>query len=1031
MIARAVRRPLGTVALWAALAAAGVWQLRQMPVLLVPDVAARTLAVRAAWPTATPEMVESAVTSRVETAARAVRGVVGVRSVSRRVPGGGAEAEVELELTSGASVPHVRLSIAERLRALAPELPAGMRLRLSAGVPRAMERWRQPLLELHLSGPHTVEGLTALARERVAPVLLSEPGVREVRLGEAVAPRRVVVPDRLRAAGRGFTTLDLAETIRRATAARRLLGTLEAMGGVPVFLLGSGASGTAGLGETPVGGAAVAATRLGDVAALRHGLVAGRSVYRVRGRTAVSLQVLAENDVRVDRLGSRLRRRLATLGSELPAGIELGVETDAGREWRAIAGEGAGRGALGLALVILVVLVALRRAADTAIVLLAATASVLGAVFVVGITGGSLDLFTLSGLFWGLGLVADNALVVADLAGRGGGGGPRSSRREAVAAARAASPALTAGTATTVGCLAAMATVRSELLPWLVPFGVAAALALLASLAAALTFVPALIALERSRDRPARDLVDQSRCRAGALRSLARRATAPLLTVLAARPRTALLVFHLVLALTGWLSHQEVRRLPGWDAPWEETKSVVVDLRLERGTDLEMMDAAAGALEARLSALGGLDYRTSVEPAWARITIPVGREGIGPGVGPLVMAEMVAAATEFDGVDVRVTGLGPGFRTPGTSRIDYALEVTGHRYEVTRALAQRLAARLEADRRVLDTDPLASDPWHRRGEQVERVVELDPVALAAVRTSAAEASHRLAPVFRSRFPAGELPVDSFRVVVETRSPRGVAERRPFGVRSAVADLPVAGDLPLRRIVRERTRRVPPRIDRVDARYRMVVTWRFTGPRALGDRLRDELLATIDPPDGYRVRRLREVDEREGVESALRRSALVAAVAIVLVAAAVLDSWRTALAALLVVPASIVGSLVALVAFDVALTPAAYAGMGLMLGVAVNGGILVAHRAGELGRGGSAAEAAVAGTLQRLSPVLATGASSIAGLLPWVLLPSEAGAELWTALGLASIGGVAAGTAAAVTLVPAGLALGPIARMRRR
>ena len=1030
MIERAVQRPLGTLALWAALAAAGVWQLLEMPVTLLPEAPVPDLVVRAEWPGVTPETLESTVTRRLEAAARAVLGVQGVRSVSQAVPGGGSAAEVELEVARGASLPHVRLAVAERLRSVARAFPDGVDLRLAPGAPAAVEGWSRPLLELHLAGLHTAAGLTALARARVRPVLLSEPGVREVRVLDGAEPRRLIVPGRLRAAGRGISGRDVAASVRRAPPDWRSLGTLDVGDPTPVLLRGSGTSGPPRLAGTLVSGADTGPASLGDVAAIRTALAPPRRQLRVRGRPAVSMQVLAEDDVRAYELGARLRHRLAALGPDLPAGVEIGIDGDSGRQWRAIAAEGARRGGLGLVLVGLVVLLAVQRARGAAVVLLAAAVSTLAAVFVVGIRGGRLDLFTLSGLLWGLGLTVDNALVVADLARGAVGRGFRPRSRAALAAARDASPALAAGTATTICGLAAVAAARTELLPWLVSFAEAAALGLVASLGASLTLVPAALAMDRGGDRIAGVAAPLRRFRRHTFRTRARAAAARLLSFLAGRACAVLLVAHLLLGLAGWIVHQHVRRLPRWDVLGSGPTSVVVDMRLERGSDARLMDGAARVLESRLTELGAPDYRTRVEPAWARITVPLDRGGEGALPPSSVMAEMVAAASELDGVDARVTGLGPGFRTPGTRAADYAVELTGHRYRELRAVAERLAATLRADRRVAEVDPLATDPWHRRSDRIERVVELDGHMLAAARITAVDAARRLAPAFRPWIPVGRSDVDSLEVRVETGPLARTPGRRPRGARSAVVELPLADRLPFRRIVREGTRRVPPGIDRVDGRYRSVLRWRYAGPRRLGDRLREELLATEDLPEGYRVRRLRDPDHREQAGDAVRRGALAGAAAMVLVVVAILDSWRIAFTALLVIPASLVGSGLALLVADVALTPAAWAGAALTLGVAVNGGILVAHRAGELARGDPPAVAAVTATLQRLSPVLATGASSVAGLVPFVLVPSDAGSELWTALGVSSIGGVVAGTVAAVTLVPVALAWGPRGRMTR-
>jgi HAE1 family hydrophobic/amphiphilic exporter-1 len=64
------------------------------------------------------------------------------------------------------------------------------------------------------------------------------------------------------------------------------------------------------------------------------------------------------------------------------------------------------------------------------------------------------------------------------------------------------------------------------------------------------------------------------------------------------------------------------------------------------------------------------------------------------------------------------------------------------------------------------------------------------------------------------------------------------------------------------------------------------------------------------------------------------------------------------------------------------------------------------------------EALVRGSVERARPILMTTCTTIAGLLPLVLLSQAADANIWNALGFALIGGLLTSTVLVLTVTPA-------------
>lgn len=1016
----AVRRPLGVVAVWIALAVAGSWQLWRLPRVPGSEGTTGRLAVEATWPGAAPETMEAEVTSRLESAARRIGGVRSVSSVSSVAPGGGgSEARIDVRLARGRSGALARLALAERVAAVRRGLPGEVRVRVSGAVsPRDGAR-RNPLLRLHLRGPFAPALLGRLVRDRIRPALLSVAGVSEVTTTGTGRAATVVTPNAVGLAGHGLTQADLAWSVTRFPNGRRPVGT-TGLGRTPVLLEWRGPD-PAALRAVPVtsgrGEARRGSVRLGRLASVRSGVDRPVTSLRVRGDPAVALVVSGTSGPMSGTVSRELRRRLESVRPELPAGTRLEVDFDRAREWRRASGAVLRRTAAAAAVIAAVLALALRSAGLVATVAGSTAIGLLGGVLALGWRGGGLDLYGLAGLAWAGGLVASGALVVAGLTDsllrRGG-----NVRRSAATAAREAAPVLGGAAATTVAALAPLAALQPESVPWLPSFATAVGGAVVTGVLASLTFVPAAVVLGAGRRLP--------RLRTGAGgRGLAAgrcEARTRMMERLARRPWRVLAAGAIALASVLGFVTGRIHRWPV-EAPWAaDGDRVVVEVRLDRGDDPEGTARAARLLEHRLGPDSALEYRTRVQPSSIRLEVETPPGASGPSSGAQVMARMVAAGTELSGADVRVVGLGPGFRQSGATRSEHAVQVTGYHYPTVRSLAEEVARRLAADRRVTDANPLGAEPWRRRRLAEEVVLRGRPPGETAARVIWDRVARELGPRVRGVTSVG---AGGEQLPVRVRStPGGYAPSLTSLLGSRVS-VGTGGKAPVRRLFAAESRRVPGRIVRVDRRYRLVVSWSYGGSRALAQRTLRRALSGLELPDGYEVRPVPGPEDWGLDERRIAGGAGLALVAVFLAAAALLESWRGAAVVLLPVPAALAGAGLALVLLDRPLTGVTIAGLALAAGVVVDGALLVAHRARRLVAvdGLPAGAAAIRAAAERMPVLAAATGVTAAGYLGFSLPAVADGLQVWPTMSVASIGALLAGALASVTLVPAAIALG--------
>jgi HAE1 family hydrophobic/amphiphilic exporter-1 len=199
-----------------------------------------------------------------------------------------------------------------------------------------------------------------------------------------------------------------------------------------------------------------------------------------------------------------------------------------------------------------------------------------------------------------------------------------------------------------------------------------------------------------------------------------------------------------------------------------------------------------------------------------------------------------------------------------------------------------------------------------------------------------------------------------------------------------------------------------------------VSYEFRGPSKLGDRTRDAVIAATQLPDGYSI----EGDEEwRWDEDEQRQIWIVLAISLILiymVTAALFESVVQPFVVLLTVPMALVGVFLIFYFTEASFTREAWIGVITMGGIVVNNAILLVDHVNQRRRrdGMALRDAAVQGTLERVRPILMTSFTTIFGLLPLVLFSESADANIWNALGLSLIGGLASSTLLVLTVTPA-------------
>lgn len=479
-IEAAIRRPVTTVAATLAIVLLGSVSLAKMPVSLLPDVTLPVLTIRTNWSGAAAEEVSRFIAEPVEEAVAAAPGLVDLRSVSRN-----GSVTTTLQFAWGTDMQTTVLNVRERLDNARGRLPtAAERPTLLTSDPG-----ERPIAVLALTGKGDLSSIARTAREVHARRLEQLAGIASVAVvGSPEDEIRVEVdPERMRAMG--LTPDDIATAVQRANA-NGAGGTIRrgqfrfAVRAMTEFRTPDE------IGDTPVGPSS-APYRLRDVATISVSTAEPRTMTRLDGSPGVGLVVYKDAGSNTVQVTESLLEAVEVLRTDFPDITLTLVAAQAQFVSDALANLGQ-EIVLGAILSVLVILLFLRNVRLSLAITMMVPLSVLVALVLLQQMDVTINILSLGGLALGVGLLVDNAIVVAEATGR---------KREegmplvqaAITATQEVSGPLIAGTLTTLLVFGPIVFVKGLAAALFRDLSLSVVTSVGASLILALTLMPVLI----------------------------------------------------------------------------------------------------------------------------------------------------------------------------------------------------------------------------------------------------------------------------------------------------------------------------------------------------------------------------------------------------------------------------------------------------------------------------------------------------------------------------------------------------------
>lgn len=984
-----IRRPVLIIVLNLLIILAGFAAVMGLEVRELPDVDRPMVTVTATYPGASPETVDTEVTSRLEGAIARVSGVKSIQAQSEEN-----SSRIRVEFRSDVKLEDAANDTRESISRVQRELPAEVE---QLSIIKA-DNDAQSVISLAVSSSVLdMESLTEKVETDIAPLFLSIAGVADVRLnGDRQRVLRVTL-DPLRLTSFGLSVTDVAAALRLAPFDVPA-GSLRSTDQILIVRADATSVTATDVEQIVVRGD----TRIADVASVYFGPADANSIVRLNGTPVVGLGVIRQASSNTIDISDQALAMVEDLRLRFPE-LELTVTSDDAEFIRGSVAEVMTSLSLTIALVVLTLWVFIGSGRATIVPAISIPVSLVGALAVMWALGFSINILTLLALVLATGLIVDDAIVVTENIQRRRSMG-LGARAAAVLGTREVFFAVVATTAVLAAVFIPIAFLPSTAGRLFREFGGVLASAVIISSFVALTLVPALTAKLPIKKNSKHFL--------GAVGSVCLRFYERSLAWSLKFAWLIILLSILSAAGATFIYQQIDNEL----LPSEDRGTIRIFARGPDGVGINFMDRQADKMEQALLPLveaGEINSIYTVVGQWdpniVFITAPLAhwddrtqsQQQIIDKLSPKISAIPGAPARDFGSNSLNLRGQGGG--------LEFAL--TGEEYQGIYDAALVFKMRIEQQMPELGNVRISYQPTQpqlrvnidrRRAEELgvsfsdisttlkvaiggDDIVDLNigdqavPIILQVSSRSLSNPSD-LTNLFVSSDKGGLVPLSSVAYITE----EGVAaelerhaQRRAIELETELPD-----DVPLQEVV---------------------------------SKIRQ--LSLTDLPDGIGLVFLGEARTFEETSQQVMLTYLLAFFIVLLVLAAQFESINSALVVMLTVPFGLAAAIFALYITGTSINIYSQIGLVMLIGLLAKNSILLVEFSDQLrDRGYEVKEAIVEAGRVRLRPIMMTLISTLLGGLP-LILSSGAGAEARNAIGWVVFGGLGLAVVFTLYLTP--------------
>ena len=988
----------------------GIYSAKKIEVDVFPDLTMPTVVILTDASNMAPEEVERLVTFPIETAVNGATNVRRVRSSSSQ-----GFSFVWVEFDWGMDIYRARQVISEKMSLLAEQLPAGITPMLA---PQSSVMGEIMFIGMQADSTSMME-LRTLAEWIIKPAILATGGVSNVTIIGGDYKQYQVLADPVRMEIYDVTMGEL-ESAAEAMSVNIGAGVLRDFGN-EYNLRGMGRSNdVAELGSSVVKATESSVVRVADIADVVIAPAVKQGYASQNGTPSIILSISKQPGINTLSVTQNIERNLESIAKSLPADVVLDTKIFRQADYIQASVNNVGSSLIeGAVCVILVLFLFLTSIRSTVISLLAIPLSLLGTVIVLYLLGMDINTMTLGGMCIAIGSLVDDAIIDVENVYkrlRENHALPKEQRKttlgivfEASSEIRASIIHATLIIMVTFTPLFFLSGLEGRMLK---PLGIAYLIALVMSLIVAMTVTPLLCKLMLSDDK----YLTKNEKKSWVDLWLLNKYRASLQWVLARAKYvvgTVVLLFIVCLFLFAGMGRSFL--------PEFNEKALTISAVSRPGVSLEESNMLGAAIEkelllipevestARRTGRGELDEHSQTSNG-AEIDVNF---TLGSRSKAEFLAEVRSRLATIPGV---VTSVGQ----PLEHRIDHMVSGT------------------QADLAIKIFGPDLSTLF-RKGTDIQELLKAFPEVVDVNVEQQVETPQLQIRADREKLAYYGITMSEFNSFVEAAFPGKKVgsiyeEERSFdliirlnkdytesidGVRRALIDTP-KGKVALDDVAHIVSVGGPGSISRENVQRKVVVSANIASGDIAGtvERVAEHLEKNLPLDEGYR---LEYGGQFESAESASRTLWLTTAIAILVVFVLLYSEFKSAslsAVVLLNLPLALIGGILATYFTSAVMSIPAIIGLITLFGIATRNGILLVSRYQHLRADGILLDnAVVAGSVDRLTPILMTAFTSALALVPMILNGSASGNEIQSPMAVVVLGGLLSSTLLNIYIIP--------------
>ena len=1042
---RAIARPVTVCMVTIAAMLFGSISLDRLGLTLLPELTYPTLTIRTEFDGAAPAEVEEQVTRRIEQRVGVVNGVRKMHSISAA-----GQSDVILEFRWGADMDMASIEVREKLDLvrLPIELDKPALLRLNPNLD-PIYRFSLTLETADAASVDALQSLRRYADEFLKRKLDAVPGVAATIVAGGFEDEVAVFVDQSKLAQLDLTVAELGQKLQ-ATNVNLSGGTLE--DGAQEYLVRTlnQFDTIEDIRSTIIFQRGGQIIRLGDVAEVKEGQKDRDAIMRVNGLQAIEVSLYKEGDGNTVEVAANIRAEIERLTKNLGEGMVLTPIYDQSEFIESAISEVQLAAFQGAGLAVLVLFLFLKQIRVTLIIAVTVPASVMMTFAMMRLFDISLNVMSLGGIALAVGMLMDNAIVVLENIAR---------RREQGESLRQASE--TGGAEVSGAVLASTMTTIAVFLPLAFVEGIAGQLfkdqaltvtfALLASLILAVTLIPMLSALgaqsEAALPPSAASKPEQRQVvrrifggflrgvygvlglALSALRLILRpvmlgfdllyaalaQGYAQLLVRALQSPATTILISVVLLVSSGLLLNRLALEL----IPNISQGEFQVSLELPPGTRIESTDALIEKVQQGLQDAESVARTYSVAGTGGRMDASAVSGGENLGRITVVLAPDESGTKEArvmqqvrrvldDEPALKYSLERPQFFTFSTP---LEIEVTGTDLDGIRSVAESLVSLMTRSGSFSDVESTILSGYP------ELQIEFDQDRIAALGLTVPQVAARVVDKVKGNVPT-EFTFQDKKIDIRLRVDEGARDSKA-DIENLIVNPESSEQVRLKTVAKIFEAVGPADIQRLGQKRVGIVRANPIGTDlAEGAAIVEQLLDEIPHPLGIKSHVGGQSEEMAASFNSLAFALLLALILVYLVMASLFESLLHPFVIMFTIPLAGIGAVLALVLTNTPVSVVVFIGGILLVGIVVNNAIVLVDRVNQFRRqsGYTKLDALVAGTNERLRPIMMTTLTTVLGLLPMALGFGEA-AELRTPMAVTVIGGLMMSTLLTLVVIP--------------